>query len=159
MTQKQYETKIVVDTREQNPLEFPTELEVVRLALDTGDYSAIYKGQLDKVRIERKSVPDLFSSFTRNYRNELAKIERAHAAGYKYIIAIEAPCSTIRNGCTYTRHGVVHAVKKSGLAQVRQMMTLSRKYGVEVWYCADRRDMGLMVQEYLLVTERMNERE
>ncbi len=47
---------VVIDTREQTPLEF-TRLESRRHTLTTGDYS--FHGGQEHLTIERKSVPDL----------------------------------------------------------------------------------------------------
>lgn len=151
---KGYKTQIMVDTREQNPLKFPGDIETISAVLDVGDYAGILEGKIDTARIERKSVPDLFHSFSHNYENEKAKILRAKEAGYHYIIAIEDTCSAVRGGSSYWKHGESHKVKKDGLSMVRQMMTLSRKYGIEVWYCAGRPDMAFRVQEYILTKER-----
>ncbi len=50
---------VICDTREQRPLELGNEVEVVRSALYTGDYSL--QRLEDRVVIERKSLPDFVS--------------------------------------------------------------------------------------------------
>ena len=58
---RQRKPTIVIDTREQRPLTFITETSVHTLKF--GDYSIA--GLESRVAVERKSIDDLFSSFTR----------------------------------------------------------------------------------------------
>ena len=113
-----------------------------------GDYTARHRdGKMDTTVIERKGVGDLFNSFTHEYENEKAKILRAKEAGLHYVLAVESTPLGIRAGYKFS--------KKDGLSQVRQIMTISRKYGVEVWWCANREEMAFQIQEYFLVRDRM----
>lgn len=48
---------ILVDTREQRPLQFSADVAVERVTLHAGDYSV--RGLSDRVAIERKSTQDL----------------------------------------------------------------------------------------------------
>ena len=144
--------QIVIDTKEQLPLEFPSrEVTTVVEGLDTGDYAIRIQGKLADIRIERKSISDLFSAFSGdNYRREREKIERSRHIGARYIIAIEGSCSTVRKGFRYYAKGQWHVSGKDGLTQVRQLMRISQKYGVEVHYCGGRTDMAFWCQEMLL---------
>jgi len=68
--------KIVIDTREQKPLDFSrwAEVEVVRGTLKTGDYAPL--GYEDRVAIERKSADDLVASVIHGrdrFERELAR--------------------------------------------------------------------------------------
>jgi DNA excision repair protein ERCC-4 len=49
--------RILIDSREQTPLEFSAEVDVETVTLETGDYSLV--GFTDSVRVERKSKSDL----------------------------------------------------------------------------------------------------
>lgn len=140
--------------QEKHPLEFVKTdgVEIVVKSLSVGDYTA--EGQ--NVVIERKSVADLFSSFSGGYEQERNKIIRAKARDLKYILAIEASATEIRKGHTYWKDGEEHEAAKSGISQIKQLMTISRKYGVEVWYCADRKDMAFRIMEYLMANERVS---
>jgi len=142
--------KLVVDSREQRGLVFPATrgVEVITQALPLGDYSAIHESSLDSSFVERKSVGDLFSSFVGDhYLREKAKWTKAQDLHLHYILAVEATFSNVLKGYSYSRKG--------GLAQVRQLMTISRKYGIEVWYCAGRQDMAWRILEYFLAQERV----
>ena len=126
-------------------------VEIIKQSLPVGDYQA--EGQ--DVVVERKSVADLFSSFSKNYEQERNKIIRAQSRNFKYILAIEASASEIRKGHSYYKDGELKEAAKSGISQIKQLMTISRKYGVEVWYCEGRRDMAFRIMEYFLAKERV----
>ena len=133
---------------------------VVRETLTTGDYSARHRlksgiEQMDTTVIERKGLGDLFGSFCRNYEQEKKKWERAQAWNLQYILAIEGTVSDVLAGHTYWKAGEVHEAKKSGLAQIRQLCSIERRYGVSVRFFASRKEMALWIVEYFLSAERI----
>lgn len=149
---------ILYDTREQLPLEFKKVegVSVEKATLAVGDYTARHKdGSMDRTVCERKSCADLFHSFTHQYENEKRKIAMAYDLGLSYVLAIEGTVSEIAKGHTFWRDGRLQEAKKSGIAQVRQIMTIQRKYGIEVWWCRDRAEMAFKVQEFFLAWERI----
>lgn len=153
--------QILMDTREQNALTFEMiqGVECKSECLKEGDYGCRHDdGEMDKTVIERKSKADLFQSFTHNYENEKAKILRAKEKGLHYVLAIESPVSDVLKGCEFKKGGKVQTLKKTGIAQVRQIMTISRKYGVEVWWCNGRKEMAFMIQEYFLAMKRIKDK-
>lgn len=127
--------------------------------MPVGDYSAVHffygKEVSDPSIFERKEIGDCFTSFTAGYEQEKAKWTRAQALGLTYILAIEASASDVLKGHSYWTEGEVHEAKKSGLAMIRQLMTLQRKYGLQVWFCTSRREMAWRMQEYFLAWERL----
>ena len=154
---------LIIDTREQAPLEFPKVegVTVKRETMKTGDYTAKHTlkngvEQLDSTVCERKSISDLFSSFTRNYEQEKKKWERAQAWNLQYILAIEGTVSEVLAGHTYWKAGEVHEAKKSGLAQLRQLCTIERKYGIQVQFFESRKAMALWIVEFFLAQERIS---
>jgi ERCC4-type nuclease len=153
--------KLIIDSREQAPLTFSpcvgVEYEVS--ALGVGDYSASYtiegkEGESHAV-VERKSLGDLFSSYTSGYERERAKFLRCKDLGKCFILAIEGTASDILRGHTYTKGGVEHRSKKDGMTMFRQIMSCANKYGIIPWFCESRAVMALMIQEYFLAEERM----
>jgi hypothetical protein len=48
----------------------------------------------------------------------------------------------------------VHS-KKDGLAQIRQLMTMTRKGYFEIWWCRTRQEMAFLITEYFLSYERL----
>ena len=153
--------QILMDTKEKDSLTFQMVhgVSVKSEGLSSGDYAARYDdGVMDNAVIERKSIPDLFGSFSGDrYRKEKAKWERAKAKGQTYIIAIEGSSLEVLKGCTYKKGGKVHRVKKDGISQVKQMMTISRKYDIQIWWCKNRTEMAFRIQEYFLAGDRMRE--
>ena len=148
---------MLIDTREQQALEFKKleGVECLQQCLIVGDYGALLEGTPIMVVIERKSIADLFSSFSTGYEHEKRKILKAKEMGYKYILAVEGTCNRILKGYTYWNGTAEVEHPKSGLSQVRQLMTLGCKYGIETWYCSTREEMALRIQEYFLAWERL----
>ena len=144
---------LIVDSREQNPLTFmqTNGVEIITQMLEVGDYSAVNS----KVVVERKSIADLFNSYTSNYDAERAKILRAKDMGLKFILGIEGSATQIRKGHTYWQGGEIKEAKKSGISMIKQLMTVSVKYGVDVWFSEGRRDLAFRIVEYLLAEERV----
>lgn len=86
--------KIIQDTREQKPLDFPFDLQ--KKALYVGDYNITGS----RTYIERKSLQDFIGSFTTKRRNPLnnskvgverikAELDRARGAGYYIVMVVE----------------------------------------------------------------------
>lgn len=100
--------------------------------------------------VERKGKSDCFSSFSGdNYRREKEKIERAKELGWRYILVVEATASEIRKGCQYYRGGQWHQVQKDGLSQLRQLLTISERYKIELSLCNGKEDAAMFTQELL----------
>ncbi len=151
---------LITDTREQDCLVFPSVVDCsTRTAtLNVGDYSAEYEGitfspddDTPRTIFERKSISDCFGSFTgERYLKEKAKIERAKKAGLKYVLAIEGSIRTVIKGHQYWKDGEYHQSKKDGMAQFRQLITMSQKYKFSVMYFSDKTEMALFIQEFYL---------
>ncbi len=149
---------LLTDTREQQKLVFE-KVVGVEYCIDTlkvGDYTALHDNDvMDTSVVERKNVGDCFSSFGKGYKNEKAKIVRSKEMGLHYILAIEATASQILQGHQYWKDGQMHEHGKSGIAMIRQLMSLQRRYSISVWFCDGRADMAMRVQEYFLAWERV----
>lgn len=76
---------IIVDTREQKPLEWST-VETRRATLHTGDYSV--EGYEDSFTIERKSLDDLIGSLTAGRERFLRECERMEKFYFKRILVV-----------------------------------------------------------------------
>lgn len=87
--------RILVDTRERRPLKFPSTVQIVRVGLKTGDYTT--EDLLDRVTIERKSVPDLVGSFTTSRDRFFRELERLRPYEFKCVV-IEGRLSNIVAG-------------------------------------------------------------
>jgi len=94
--------KIIVDTREQRPLEFPARIKTVRRRLKYGDYSLV--GHSTKgVVVERKSLNDFFGSFTRGREDMARKLKAMGERFARAYLLVEAPIADVLNGSRYSR--------------------------------------------------------
>lgn len=78
---------LVVDTREQRPLEF-VHLQAVRGTLQTGDYGL---QSVPAYSIERKSVPDMVSSLTgerERFWRELERLKAIQGSGFARLLIV-----------------------------------------------------------------------
>ena len=150
--------KIVCDTREQNPLIFSAceGVEVVTSTLKVGDYGCkLGDGSESRTVWERKSLQDLYSSFSSGYENEKNKIEKAKELGKKYILGIEATAFEVREGNHYQKDGETRWSKKNGISQIRQLMTMYAKEYFDLWFFSSRQEMAFCIQEFFLAEERI----
>lgn len=122
-----------------------------------GDYGAIHERTgPDTTVFERKSVADLWTSFTGdNYLREKEKIKRAKDMALNYILAVEATPWEIRGGHEYFSEGEIKTSKKDGLTMLRQLCTVERKYGITIKFFNGRRDMAFYIVEFFLSLERI----
>ncbi len=77
--------RLIVDTREQRPLVF-RHLEAVPGTLQSGDYSIA--GLEDEFAVERKSIPDLVGSVTRDRDRFTRELHRLRGFRWKYLLAV-----------------------------------------------------------------------
>ena len=141
-------------------LEFPQvkDVEVLRQTLLIGDYTAWHRFNgrevPDPCVVERKGMGDLFTSFTSGYEREKAKWTDAHQLGLHYILAIEGTVTDVLQGNRYWKEGEAHESRKSGLAQLRQLCTISLKYQVQTWFFSSRKEMAFYLLEFFLASGR-----
>jgi len=87
-------TTILIDTREKKPWEF-RHWATQRKGLKHGDYSV--KGLEGKIAIERKSLPDLFQSFTKTRKQMVKRLTAMGKLDYPVMI-VEASLFDVVNG-------------------------------------------------------------
>lgn len=151
--------QILMDTREQDALTFQMlpGVTVKSECLPTGDYWARHKdGTMDTMIFERKSIGDLWGSFSDEdrYKREKEKMVRAKDLKLTYCLAIEGTIFDVRKGFSYMKNGEEIKSKKDGLTQLRQLCTIERKYGIRVMYFPSRTEMAFAIQEHFLSYER-----
>jgi len=135
--------KIIQDSREQTPLEFPyefiTEVEVAKL--EVGDYACEYAdGFRPPVIFERKALGDLFGTMGKGYARFKKEISKAEGLGIRLILIIEKPMSTVLKG--YDRSYL------SGLSIIRKLFTLWIKYDLTPVFCKDREECARYIYEF-----------
>src|SRR3990167_1614145 len=135
------------------------DVEVLRQTLLIGDYTArhtIHGREVpDACVVERKGLGDLFTSFTSGYEREKAKWTKAHQLGLHYILAIEGTVTDVLQGNHYWKAGEMQESRKTGLAQLRQLCTLSLKYQVQTWFFSSRKEMAMYLIEFFLASGRL----
>ena len=91
--------KVIVDSREQAPFTFRHEKYAGTVAetgaLDTGDYSLA--GLIDRVAVERKSLPDLVACLSRERERFERELQRA-AALDAFAVVVEASWADLAAG-------------------------------------------------------------
>lgn len=126
---------ILIDTREQQPWEFP-EFAVANRKLDTGDYSI--EG-LEKIfTIERKrSVSEIAGNITeKRFTNEL---ERMVEFRHKFIL-MEFTLNSLLDypvGSTVPRR-LWNSLKITGKYLLKALTEISIKYNVHIIYCGNK---------------------
>jgi ERCC4-type nuclease len=131
--------RIVTDTREQEPYEFPGEgVSIVRRALPAGDYSI--EGREAEFAVERKSLADFVQTVIRGrerFRKELLKLQTYRRA----CVVIEGGIPDI----TQARYpGGAHPASVLGT-----VLSIIVAYGIPVYLCGDRQHACRFVEGYL----------
>lgn len=140
MTKKRESPTVVIDTREQTPLEF--ELPTVRGTLDTGDYSVL--GLEHLIAVERKSLSDFLGCVGHGRDRFKRELQRMRAYRFRLLV-IETDARTIEAGS-------LNAAWRSALQPAHVMGALAAwiaQYGITVWLAGDHAAGGRFVERYL----------
>lgn len=138
--------RIVVDTREQNPLVFrPAGIVegTVTKKLNAGDYSV--EGMEHCIGIERKSPMDLFGTLGRGNKRFQAELKRALRLQY-FTIVVEAGFTAIRDKAFEGSH----RTKMRPDVALKILFTLQHKYGVHIHFCNGRAEASSLVRKLLV---------
>ena len=137
--------QIIVDSREQLPLEFS--VPTIRECLPCGDYRAKFSdGSLSEVVFERKSINDLFSTLSSGYPRFKREIELSHELRISIIIIVEGSLRRILRGCSHSQ--------RTPISIVYQLFTIRLRHNVETVFCQDRDEMSEYITHYFLAEER-----
>lgn len=135
---------IIVDTREQKPLEFYKSNIKTRLRkLNCGDYRMRFSdGKMSNTVFERKTVADLFGSMTKGHERFKQEITRARSNNVLLIMIIEGSLSKVAKGI---RHS-----KIQGISIVRTVFSLWVRYGVIPVFAKDRHEASEYIVQYYM---------
>ncbi len=125
------------------PLEFEHNYitEIIRKKVECGDYGCLYEnGEISPVYFERKSISDLFSTLSANYKRFKKEILRAKENKVILFILIEGTLSKILKG--------VGTSQRSGDEIVQQLFTLLLRYKLPFVCCKDREEMQRWIIEF-----------
>lgn len=138
--------KLIIDTREQLPLEFERDeivTDICRDTLNVGDYGAEYTdGSRCEIFFERKSIGDLFGTLTTGHKRFHDELVRAKDGGKKLILAIEGTVQDVLRGSQYSQ--------VSGQTILKKLMTLWLKYDLTPMFFASRKEMTVTIKEFYL---------
>jgi len=137
--------KILVDTREQAPLEFShpmiTEVRVVKL--DVGDYGVMFEdGHIPSVFFERKTIGDLFGTMGKGYERFKKEMERARESKSRLVLIIEGSYSKIGKGYKYSM------IK--GMSMKLKLFTLQLRYGLQFVPLNSRSEMSDYITDWFI---------
>jgi ERCC4-type nuclease len=145
---------ILRDTREQLPLKFEGISGVDKvedIGLLYGDYTGML-GDLGRkmtqlpIFFERKSIPDLWGTMTRDYDRFKREMERARDHGHKLILVIEGTYSDVLAGFDRSQF--------TGESMAKKLATLHVKYDLDAWFCENRHVMARRIVETYLAIDR-----
>jgi len=115
--------KIQVDTREQNFIVFPPEIEVFHKKLDFGDYGCeLADGHVVPIVFERKSINDLYGTMSSGYSRFKCEIVRCQEAKFRMILLIEGTLTKVGKG-------IKHSARNPD-SLLDQVMTLFVRYKI-----------------------------
>jgi ERCC4-type nuclease len=131
---------ILIDTREQKPIEFEYSR---RIKLEVGDYTSV--AHHNKLHLERKAPGDLYGTILKGHVRFRREIRRAQDNNITLIMIIE--CSE-RKFYSKRWPGGKYC-KVSDITLKRIITTLTTKYGLEFIWCRDRAVMKNIILKLL----------
>jgi ERCC4-type nuclease len=134
--------KLVIDTREQNKLDFRKNVIVKKL--NVGDYGAEINGILLPVIMERKSGADFLGTLMSGHKRFQMELGRAYEQGLKLVVVVE--CSYM-NFVTKKFVGARHSkIRPDILTKILHSTIIS--HDLEVIFCNDRKEMVRYIRNY-----------
>lgn len=118
---------IVIDTREQTPWHFPSEVPTTTAALRSGDYSIA--GHESKIAIERKTLDDFVACCGRDRGRFARELERL-AEFDRAAVIVEANLRDVWNGAARSR------MQPPSIAGSAASFFID--HGVPTFFCSDR---------------------
>lgn len=86
--------EIIIDSREQKSLNFPTHIRTTIKKLNFGDYALL---ENEKIAIERKSIGDFGNTLSGGYERFKREIKRAKRERGYIVILVESPINDFRS--------------------------------------------------------------
>jgi len=136
--------RIVIDTREQHPYEFPC--ATVRRKLDAGDYSVA--GCEERIAVERKSLADFVHTVIHDadrFRSELERLETYALA----CIVVEGDLDAVLRGRRQSDLRMVTPGAVLGAA-----LQISIRHHIPVQWCGSRQAACAYTEQFLRMAVR-----
>lgn len=132
---------ILVDTREQNPLQLSCKTSVAKL--DVGDYSC--QNHFNNCFIERKSLEDFCGTMFQGFDRFKLEIERAQSLGFHLAVLVEEKLETIMQINVANSHKFIKGSPEFYLARMR---SLCESYdNVQFLFVGGRYESSKILQE------------
>lgn len=134
--QGRHPMKIIIDTREQDPLFF-SRCEVERGTLQSGDYSIA--GLTHRFAVERKSIPDLIQSITRERERFERELHRLRGFDFARLLiaGTEAEVVQHRYRSDTNPKSVLHS-----------LYAFEVRYGVPVVWAGNQAHAAVLVERW-----------
>lgn len=132
---------IIVDSREQTPLNFKIkdfEIPTIEKGLPTGDYSVV--GLEDHICVERKSLADLVGCVTSGRDRFERELMRMQAYPTRLLV-IESTWSEIEAG--------KYRSKTNPQSVVGSLISWQERYNIPIMMCENHTRAGLMTARFL----------
>lgn len=135
---------IFVDTREQLPL-WKESKHIKNKKLEVGDYTI--PELLNKVHAERKSPQDLCNSITKDHTRFRNEFLRAKEKNIKLAVFVEC---TEKEFYSFSWKPARLQLKTSPITLKKIIITMSKKYEFDVYWCAGRKNMRETILKWLI---------
>lgn len=131
---------ILCDTREQQPLSFPTLIRNYE-ALRFGDYRLNDDAFTHNCCIERKSLSDFYTTVSSGFNRFSKELDRAQEAGFYLVVLVESPFESVYTFSTnFLQHMNVYISPEYVFHNMRE---LSQKYPlVQFLFVKNREEAG-----------------
>ena len=136
------EPTIIIDSREQNPLDFPT-LTTTVAGLDVGDYSIV--GLQHRIGCERKSLADLVACCGSERDRFVRELERLQGRRFRCVVC-ECTLADIERGDWPSR--IIPNVVLGSIA------SWSARYGLPFFFCGDHAATARFTERWLSMSAR-----
>lgn len=134
-------TKLIVDSREQLPLQFRSGIfdEIVTQGMPFADYWLEIDGKEIPIMMERKGLGDLFGTMGSGYERFRVEMEKARKMDCHLMLLIEGSLQDVWRG--YEHSSI------SGDTMLKKLAMLRVRYDLEVHYFNGRREMARFIEE------------
>lgn len=135
--------KIKIDSREQQPLVFTSDL-ISSTEIGTikcGDYGCIAQDGYElPIYFERKSINDLYGTLSKGYERFKKEIERSKLNNWQLIIIVESSLTRILQGVNYSQ--------RTPQSIVRQVFTILARYNIKTVFCTSREESAEYITQF-----------
>ena len=136
------EPRLIIDTREQTPLEF-AHLAYTTGTLQSGDYSAV--GLEDAFCVERKTIADLAGSLTRERARFMREMHRLRGFHNAYLLIVGSEQDTAS----------LAAKGRVNMKQIyNSLLAIQARYGVHIVWVDTPEEAALLVETWAFTAYR-----